>query len=374
MKIVYVSGSIIPSHTANSIHVMKMCQALAKNGHDVLLLSYKKKGTNISGQLNLYEFYGVEKCFKISRKPWLPIPGRGQLYGCLTALQAKANSPHLVYGRKLESCFFSALLGLPVIYEVHQPVKKYDKISEKYFRLLIKNKSFKGLVVISHALKKYYQQHYPLTDDKYIVAPDAADIPSSSVKLNLESSNKMQVGYIGHLYPGKGMELISELVSRCPWAVFHIVGGTKEDLDKWKAILHKYSNIKFHGFIPHGQLGKYLHSFDVLIAPYQKDVLGDGNENIGKWMSPLKIFEYMAAGKPIVCSDLPVLREILEHQVNALLCDAENIESWVEALRLLKDNDKLRSKLGSSAQKRFVESYTWETRAKKVVSNLRQAF
>ena len=72
MKILYISKSIIPSRTANSIHVMKMCQAFADNGHEVVLLApnIKNKVEKRCIQIS-YEYYGVKKNFKI-KKLWHP--------------------------------------------------------------------------------------------------------------------------------------------------------------------------------------------------------------------------------------------------------------------------------------------------------------
>ena len=71
MKIVYISNSIIPSRTANSIHVMKMCQAFADNGHEVVLLApdrYKEYEEDID---DVYEYYGVRKNFEIRKLPYI---------------------------------------------------------------------------------------------------------------------------------------------------------------------------------------------------------------------------------------------------------------------------------------------------------------
>ena len=119
MKIAYLSESRIPSRTANSIHVMKMCQALAKGGHEVTLLS-PDCGQQEPEIDDLYRFYGVESCFQLTKLPKFNVKGGARIYGMLAALKAKASNVHLAYGRCLQSCFFSSLLGLPVIYESHQ--------------------------------------------------------------------------------------------------------------------------------------------------------------------------------------------------------------------------------------------------------------
>jgi glycosyltransferase involved in cell wall biosynthesis len=83
-------------------------------------------------------------------------------------------------------------------------------------------------------------------------------------------------------------------------------------------------------------------------------------------MSPLKIFEYMSAGKPIVCSDLPVIREVLEDKKTAFLCDPHNIEEWRDALLILSD-ENIRNNMSTNARKEFREKYTWQIRSRMVI-------
>jgi len=375
MIIVYLSSSTIPSHTANSIHVMKMCQALAKNGNKVYLVAPNKRYKDniyIIEDEDVYEYYGVDKCFEIIKMPWFKGKGLGHLYGFLAALKAKSLKPDIIYGRNLTGCFFSTLLNLRVGYESHQPVIDSGKITEIFFRMMIKNKNFKKLVVISEALKIYYLNNYSIDHKDILVAHDGADLPRTNKKINLGKKHKFKVGYIGHLYPGKGMEVVSNLVKLTPWAEFHIVGGTERDIEKWKFKLKAYDNIVFHGFVDPGWIDVYHNSVDVLIAPYKQNVFGFGSKDIAQWMSPLKIFEYMASGKPIISSDVTVLQEILEDEKNALLCSPDDINCWVKALQRLKDDEALRNNLGVEAKQAFLNLYKWDMRAKRIISSINQ--
>jgi len=109
---------------------------------------------------------------------------------------------------------------------------------------------------------------------------------------------------------------------------------------------------------------------DILLAPYQNRVTltTKGKGDISKWMSPLKIFEYMAHAKAIVASDLPVLKEVLCHEVNSLLCPPQDIEAWQNALLELANNSSLRTALGDTARQEFVKRYTWKGRGEVVLA------
>ncbi len=383
MKIAYISSSTIPSRTANSIHVMKMCQAFARNGHDVMLIAPDKSSDKETGVDDVFAFYGIERCFEIIKPPrrlpfWrqgmrkqLPVKSRKYVYGLLAGEKAQRLEPDIVYGRNLVGCYFAAKSNnLPVIYEAHEPVNKKRDKDEEIFRELIQSPHLQNMVVITESLKSYYQNNYPSLDGKLKVAPDGADpFPANISSIDLPGTvERLQVGYVGHLYPGKGMGMISRLSSSCKWANFHVVGGKEKDVEFWENECADAANIKFHGYVPHSTVPEYLAAFDVVLLPNQPEVAPHGGgDNIGQWTSPLKAFEYMAARKAIVASDLPVLREVLTDEHNALLCKPDDVSAWANALKRLKDDKELRDRLGETAQQKFLENYTWLARAKKVI-------
>jgi len=257
---------------------------------------------------------------------------------------------------------------MPVIFEAHAPIKK----DEPLFGKLISSQSFNYLVVISDALQKIFEKMYPQLAGKILVAHDAADLEDVSSEEEGNSTDRLQVGYIGHLYQGRGIDLIIELAQLCPWADFEIVGGMKSDLKYWKSRSEEVKNIHFHGHLPYNRAGRIRQSCQILLAPFARKLeVYDGGSDTSSWMSPMKIFEYMAAGKAIVCSDLPVLREVLENEETALLCEAENVDQWRQALERLKQDPALMKRIGKQARDKLEKQYTWSSRAKNVLSGLK---
>ena len=175
---------------------------------------------------------------------------------------------------------------------------------------------------------------------------------------------------MGNLYPGKGMELIEQLAERLPDCDFHVIGGKPSDVTYWRGRVCS-ENVMFHGFVTHDEAQRRMRGLDVLLAPYQRSVLigGDGTD-ISRWMSPLKIFEYMASGKPMVASDLPVLREVLRDGWNALLADPMDVEAWVLRIRSLGEDENLRLEVGTRAQNDLAVNYTWDRRVELVLADL----
>src|SRR5690606_27402465 len=132
-------------------------------------------------------------------------------------------------------------------------------------------------------------------------------------------------------------------------------------IERWKVSLSGNSNVIFHGFKPHKDTPAFIKAFDLLIAPYCSEVYVKGanqSNNIAQWMSPLKIFEYMSSGVPFITSDLPVLREVLVHKVNAFLCRPENSDEWVAAIRELRRHPEVGKQMALQAKSDFLERYT----------------
>jgi glycosyltransferase involved in cell wall biosynthesis len=179
--------------------------------------------------------------------------------------------------------------------------------------------------------------------------------------------NELSVGYVGHLYEGRGTDLIFKLASACPWAQFHIVGGADEDIKQWQGRSAQLQNLHLHGFIPPSRVEEFRRRCDVLLAPYQREVYSSSFRNQASYMSPLKLFEYMASGRAIICSDLPVLHEILTHGETALFCSPEDVNNWIEALEKLRGNPELRWTLGTNARARFMSSFTRGSRVVKIL-------
>jgi len=371
MKIYYLSNSQIPSRTANSIHVIKICQAFAKNGNEVTL--YAQKDISMTYD-EIFRYYGVENSFNIIgfKRTFLKGFVGALIYTYDIVKELKTRPlPDIFYGRYPYSLAGVAHLGIPLIYEVHTPPN--GSLKRKVEKWLCRRRNFLRLVVISESLRQEYIRIFPwLPSEKIRTVHDGADMPMKRDKSHfykgfMGHEENFQVGYVGHLYQGRGIEIICLLAHRLPQMDFHVVGGMDEDIARWQQT-GTVPNLYFHGFVRPSDIPCYFDKFDVLLAPYQKKVMSvGGKKDNAPWMSPLKLFEYMASGKAIVCSDLPVLREILTHSEDALLIPPEDIEAWVRALRILQKDSELREMLAISAKEKFLARHTWEKRAGEVL-------
>jgi glycosyltransferase involved in cell wall biosynthesis len=101
--------------------------------------------------------------------------------------------------------------------------------------------------------------------------------------------------------------------------------------------------------------------------PYGTSIAGSGGGNSADVASPMKMFEYLAAGRPILTSDLPVFHEVLT-QKEAIFCPPEDFTAWKEALLNLKNDSFMRKELAKAARKKAEEN-TWQSRAENALAN-----
>ena len=373
MKIACFASSFLPSLAANSIQVMKMCEAFAENGHQVEL--FARRGLPALSHDQLLASYGIKADFGINL---IEAPSRwfvgGMLYGwraarCLKELNCK---PDLLYGRNIYALLFSATTGIDFCYEAHAaPDNPGRKLLE---RRLFALPGCRCLVVINNALRDWYLLNYPeIARNKHleiVVAPDGAASANRSAAPGPTASDKPVIGYAGGLYPGKGIERIAEVAAAIPEFSFIIAGGTNDEVASWQQRCG--TNVTFTGYLQPAAVENFLYGCDILLAPYQHRVTttpkGDGN--IAPWMSPLKIFEYMASHRPIIASRLPAIEEILRDHHNALLVNPEDNAAWCSAIRRLAANPTLRQTLADQASVDLISSYTWKTRAENLLNKI----
>lgn len=362
-KIAYIANSPMPSPAANCVHVMRMCAAIIASGHHVRL--FFERSTPFLRRRAFLAQFGVpdELEYTAARKA----PAN---YLALADHAIRWGATH-VYTRSLNAAYFTALAGVPTALELHVPISEPNAALARDLFIL---PSFRGLIVITHALHRHVAAAFPEVTAKIHVAPDGADPPPSIVEpfeLRRSPPADLTVGYVGQLYQGKGLELIVRLAERLPMIAFHVVGGQGERLNYWKKQCQGLSNVVFYGHRNHAEIAGFLQAVDIVIAPFQRTVMARGDHHdIAQWMSPLKIFEYMAGGKAMICSDLPVIGEVLEDGRNALLQDPDDVDAWMQAIDLLRSDPDLRARLGSTASKDFEANFTWERRAKRVLAPL----
>ena len=241
----------------------------------------------------------------------------------------------------------------------------------------------KLVVTISESLRGIITSKYRqlLGERPVIVAHDGVDLSGypdgrSRRQLRQELELPLQdflVGYTGSLYKGRGIDIILSAAGKSPSFRFVIIGGSPQEvrsLEK-RSAADGLDNIIITGHVPHHRIPRYLASMDILLMPYQRKFTLQGNKrDTAKYMSPLKMFEYMAAEVPIISSDLPVIHEVLCHEKNALLVDPSDANQWHEAILRLAEDKNLAQRLAQTAAL-DVRRYTWQERALSIIGRIK---
>ena len=367
MQVVYLSTARIPSRAANSVHIMKMCAALAANRHTVTLITPSVGKIDV----DIYRYYDVPPSFRIMRFPRPDVRFGEYFYALTVQLCLMFKDVDVFLSRHLLSSVFTSWKRGIQILELHQPIPGTSRVQRRMFDLYRRKRNFSKLVVITKPLKEIFVKEYGIQEKQVFVAPDGADIREKKPR-NQKTRSKLQVGYLGHLYKGRGVQIILDMARECDWAEFHIVGGTDRDIQRVKRQASSSKNVKIHGFVSPSTAESIRAEMDVLLAPYQRKVgLGTGTLTTEMWMSPLKVFEYMASGKALICSDIPVLHEVLIPEQNCLMSPPDDVESWVMALGRLFEDVNLRELLGSRAKQDILYKYSWKVRANNILRMIR---
>jgi glycosyltransferase involved in cell wall biosynthesis len=369
MNIVYVSLSYVPSRRASSVHVMKMCAALARAGHDVRLIA-KRSADPADAALDAHAYYGTSG-FAIDQLARPRRKGGGLVFAAATlgALLARRRRTDLVYSRDPIGAITALELRMPTIAELHAVP------SSGWLRALIRriagHRALRGLVVISEALRRdLIAERLVPPAAQIVVAHDAAD-PPGPVAIDRPRAPRPRIGYVGNLYPGRGVELIIEVAARLPACDFELIGGSEADLATWRA-RSLPPNVILAGFVRPAALAERYRALDIVVMPYARSGVGvaSGASDTSRWCSPMKMFEYMAAGVPIVSSDLPVLGEVLRHDHNALIAPAGDAAAWQHAIERLVGDPALARRLAQQAHADLVRHHTWDTRVRTICTEL----
>ena len=372
MRIIFISAAEVPSETANSIQVMKVCQAYAQLGHDVILLVPGTQPENLRPDI-LMKHYGLHNLFNIE---WLPA-GNRRFFPWKAVRRARQLGADLLYAWPVQSAALGLLAGLPVALEMHDlPTGTYGPL---WYRLFLSLRGRKRLLPITRSLKAALERKYGRAQDgQVVIAPDGVDLerymalPDPVIaRENLKLPEALTVVCTGHLYEGRGTSLFLTLASKFPQTSFVWVGGRPSDVTHWKDLAEErfLANVLFTGFVPNESIPIYQSAADVLLMPYGQEVATSSGGNTSLICSPMKMFEYMAAGRAILSSDLPVLREVLDESM-AVFSPPEIETAWEVALAKLLGDEEGRWSLGQSARA-HVQPYSWVERARRSLEGMK---
>ena len=378
MRFHYVSPSVLPSRSANSVHVVMQCDGLEKAGADVTLYAKRTLPDESMLMPALRDAYGIDLP-RVRLVSYYSASGRGnnlKIAGLALSYMHRGKWPDAILSRNLYASYVIAVLERrPLIFETHQLEQGIRKVMQR----TIMTRPWVTTVAVSHKMLKYLREHHGVSPRHSLVLHDAAPegiIPlppeerrAALARIVSQVDGRWQAvsGYFGHLYAGRGIEVIETMAKARPNVLFLVFGGNDADV---KARLKACSaqNLLFTGHVPHPVAKQAMRAVDVLLMPYQESVsIGVGGHDTALWMSPIKMFEYLASGVPVISSDLPVLREVLADGKNCLMAVPDSPDSWLAALDRLIAAPGLAMVIGNQGHLDYVREHTWTQRAKRIL-------
>lgn len=364
MLFIYATRSVLPSATANSVQSAHMALELATLNPGAFLALYRSRQPSAAPAAHFAD-YGLAAPSSVHvigalgpAWDWLPV----DVLQARRFFRRQSSNAALVYTRSLRLASVSVAAGLASFLELHDPLTPARVM---LIKRLLTTGHLRGLVVTTGRLGDDVRAAIPsLQGERILVAGNGA--PASILTmpaLPLPKRGAFNIGYAGSAFRGKGIEVVLACAALMPAATFHIIGP---DTETCAALGPLSPNLRFTGRRPQSETLGLLKSMDALLLPNQRSVIIRSGADIGQHTSPLKLFEYLATGRPVIASDLPVFHGILRDNHNALLSPPDAPEAFARQLERVQNDPELAARLGANAQHDFVEQHTWTRRALRI--------
>jgi glycosyltransferase involved in cell wall biosynthesis len=421
MRLLYLGNTDVPQTKARAIQIVHTCHALARAGTDVTL-AVGRRGRG--GSVQALHEYGLapHARLRLLRLPIVRIPPSAPprvlaqfsrvwqasyLAGLAAALpfELARRRPDVVFARDLRTARLAAgpthMVGARLVFEVHG-LPSYEvahgagranlPVSEVARLRALEDAVFERadtIVTITECARQILIDEYGVPSDKVKTVADGTTVgtltPQPLRGANIDcvdiplpaarEGGRPEIYYVGQLYPWKGAGLVIDVAARLPEANVVIVGGqtnwTMDDPDiaalgERSRDLGVAERVELRGHVPYDRVPDVLSAASVALLPLP-------DEPVARlFTSPLKLFDYMAAGVPIVASDLPALREVLRHEENALLARPEDPDAFAAAVRRVLNDPALAVRLGRQARV-DVAGYSWDARARALLGAMGSA-
>lgn len=383
----------LPTEKAHGLQIMQNCEAFADAGCELTLWVARRWNT---GEMRAvgdpFQYYGVRANFQLRRIPCIdifplfaPESAGARLAFYLLQLSYALVSLVLLFFTRADiyysrDAFMLALLSRfkarsSWAYEVHQfPASGRGAALQ---RQAVANVG--SVIAITPRLRADLISQRGADSARVIVAHDgirrarfADSLEQSAARQQIGwSQDAFIVGYLGRLHTlglDKGVGTLVEALAAVEGACLALVGGPDDMAEslrrKWLALGLPPERFMYAGQVAPDEVPRYLSAFDVCALPLPAET------HFAQYASPMKLFEYMAAGRAIVASDLPAWSDVVADGETALLLPPDDVAAWSGAIDRLRLDCDLRARLGRRAGERALETYTWDVRAERILAHI----
>ncbi len=350
----YICEVNYPTSSAYSLHVLKMCDALADNCKVTLYVPFteysEKKLTKnylLKNQIKIVKIFNKRKELNFVNRLIFSIK-------IIKELKKNHIDNSLCLSRSIIFSVISSILNLNTIVEIHHELSGLTNKLFNFLKTFGYLKNLKYIFIHRNLVKKIRPPK-----GSFICLDDAVDVRNfKNFKSKIIQNTCV---YIGSFHKGKGLEKIIKISKKLNKIHFHLYGDKKFLKNK-----NIPENIKIFDFISYKHIPKTLSKYKVALMPYENSVSGRlSNINLVKTMSPMKMFDYLASSKIILASDLKVYKHILKHKFNSILIK-NDINEWIIWINRIFNSNKKMNYLATNARKTSLK-YTWQNRSKKIL-------
>jgi len=365
-KLIYIANARMPTEKAHGIQITKMCEAFSIQGLKVELVlpwKFNKIKEDVFRYYDLKRNFKIKKIFSLDLVP-LNIPRicfwiQSLTFSISVFFYLLFRKADIIYSRDSFTLYLLSFFKKNTFIEIHH-LPKHISLHKRVLQ------KAKVIIVITKNLKEFLIEKN-IDSKKILVAPDGVDLEKFDIniskeearrKLNLPLDKKI-VMYIGLFDKWKGYSILlesSKLFDKNTIVV--MIGGIKKQVEILK---EKYPNVIFLGYLPYIDLPINQKAADILVIPNSAKAV------VSKYYtSPLKLFAHMVSKRPIIASDLPSLRDILNEK-NSVLIKSDSPDDLFKGIKKTLENSKFSNNISEQAYQ-DVRSYSWMNRSKKIMN------
>ena len=406
MRIAYLTsdfGVPVLGSKGASVHVRRMVSALAERGHELLVLT-ANRGASVEETVPaelveipfdgiLARLHGLLGQEEIARGNRLSKDLRNLFYSLLLESRAGQRlaefAPDFIYERytlfNTSGVELARSLDVPLVLEVNAPLVEEQREQRGLSLPLTAEESQRWifsqadeLLVVSRWLRDYAVER-GAAPERVTVVPNAADPElfrppegPSALRRKLGWEDCTVLGFVGAMKPWHGVGTLVEALAELetPGSGFRLllVGDGPELAATRERVrtLGLEGAVHFAGSVPHQEIQEWLAAVDIAVAPYAAGAPA--------YFSPVKLFEYMAMGLPVVCARIGQTEEIIAHGRTGWLYDASQRGALADTVRRLAREPELRRSAGAAGRARVLSEHTWQRNAEIVEGLAMRAF
>lgn len=388
-NIAYVIDGRVPSNNGYVLQTVRMCKGFVRAGFDVTLTYPRKIQTNPDlVEVDIFEYFGIEDRFTIAALPY-PDPEQcpavvgdrlkrlatwvaSLWFALLAAVRFRLRPADLHFTRNWLVAYAFTLAGLPTVFEIHKTAGlSFTPRGRRAIGGVADRDALRAVVTLTDPTADGLEE-IGIPSEKILVEPDAVDLASYENSVDRSTARERLdlptdcpiVGYTGSLFDGKGARILADACRDLDVLVL-VVGGSRTDRESFRSYLDDrgIDNVRLIGRVPPPEVPLYQWAANVLVLP--PTAAGSDRKHHPQATSPLKLFEYMAAQRPVVATRLPGIDDVLTHEETGLLVPPDNSRALGAAIEQLLGDGALATSLADNARS-AVNAYTWRRRAERI--------